>query len=153
MSEDREFFDVEPVGNELAVRAPLSDVLLNWKIWWLFPALVALSAILFAAGIILSLKFSDWGMLGRFGAFLSVTGSYLVARPVWRTRYKSRYAVLTMVANGQDTPAERTEQMLNRVDGWAFFSGFFIAAVGTAIWGFADLINCLMFATKCAVAS
>ncbi|CAH0132416.1 hypothetical protein SRABI05_00080 [Agrobacterium fabrum] len=152
MTDEIEFDILEPVRNELAERAPLKDVLLNWRIWWPFPVLLILSACLFFAGVSLSIKFQDWGMLGRFGAFLSVIGSYLVARPVWRIRYKSRYVFVTILKNGRLAPEELTEQMMHRVDVWAFFSGFFIAAVGTAIWGFADLLNCLSFSAKCTFA-
>ncbi|WLD98286.1 hypothetical protein PX860_07275 [Agrobacterium leguminum] len=153
MTDEMEFHDVEPVGNELAKRAPFQEVMLNWKMWWLFPVLLILSACLLFAGVTLSIIFQDWGMLGRFGAFLSVVGSYLVARPVWRIRYKSRYVFVTMFKNGRLAPAEIAEQMMHRVDVWAFFSGFFIAALGTAIWGFADLLNCVTFSAKCAFAS
>jgi amino acid transporter len=142
---------VTPLGNELAKRAPNKMVIENWRLWWFAGVLVGLSVILAIMGVSLSIELADWAMLGRFGAFISVVGSYLVARPVWRTRYKSRFTPLTLVNGNRFTIEQQAEYIMERVDEWSFFSGFVIAAIGTVIWGFADLLNCILLTTKCAL--
>lgn len=141
-----------PVGNELASRAPFKDVIINWRLWWLFPLLLLLSIFLAASGIWLSVSHNDWSWIARFGAFISVVGSWLIARPVWRRRFKSRFSHATILTNGRYSNAQMAEYILERVDAWSFYFGFVIAALGSVIWGFGDLVNCLVSGGACPLA-
>lgn len=134
---------IETIGDELAQRAPTTDVLINWNLWWFGAALILGAIGLGGAGIFLSLKFFDWGYLSRFGALIVIFGSFLIGRPVWRNRYKSRFVSATLIKDGQISDEQFAEYIMERTDVWFFYAGFIIAAVGSVIWGFADLLNCV----------
>ena len=135
---------ISPVGNELASRAPTRDVLKNWRLWYGGPIIILFSILLVVAGTGLSLSCSDWGFLSRFGALEVILGSYLIGRPVWRRRYKSRFAMATLITNGQISDEQFAEYIMERVDIWSVYTGLFIVALGSVVWGFADLVNCLV---------
>jgi hypothetical protein len=144
--------NINQIGNELADRAPIDDILRNWKLWWIPIALTLLSGLILAGGVFASVGWRDWGFLGRVGAILTVVGSFLVSRPIWRRRFKSRFVTVTMVAGNRFTPEQSAEYILERTDHWFFYVGFIVAAIGSLIWGFADLINCVDFdAAPCAI--
>lgn len=135
---------ISTVGNELAKRAPTVLVLKNWGLWRFGVLIVLFSILLAGAGIYLSLSYSDWGFLSRFGALEVILGSYLIGRPVWRRRFKSRFVTVTLVTNGKISDEQLAEYIMERTDIWFFYTGFIIAALGSVVWGFADLLNCFV---------
>ena len=125
---------ISPVGNELAGRAPIGFVLKNWRLWY-FGILFALAPLLLgAAGVYLSLSFSDWSFMSRFGALQVIFGSYLIGRPIWRRRFKSRFVTVTMVSGGKLMQEQLAEYIMERTDVWFFHIGFSLAAIGSVIW-------------------
>lgn len=132
------------VGRELAERAPTATVFKYWRLWYFGTLFVLVSLLLVAAGIYLSLHFSDWDFLSRFGALEVILGSYLIGRPMWRRRFKSRYVNATLIKDGKISPEQLAEYIMERTDIWFFYIGFVIAAVGSVVWGFADLLNCFL---------
>jgi hypothetical protein len=144
---------ISPVSNELASRAPTVDVFINWKLWYFGVLIIVLSILLAGIGIYLSLSLSDWTFLSRFGALEAILGSYLIGRPIWRHRYKSRFVSATLTKGGVISDEQFAEYVMERTDIWFFYIGFLIAAIGSIIWGFADLLNCIMpgDAFKCAI--
>jgi len=134
---------IKSVGNELARRAPISLVLENWRFWYSGLVIFAIAIVLVVVGVSLSLTYSDWGLLSRFGALEVILGSLLIGRPVWRRRFKSRFVTVTIFTDGKLADEQLAEYIMERTDIWFFYIGFAIAAAGSVVWGFADLLNCL----------
>jgi uncharacterized membrane protein YfcA len=137
-----ENIEIKPVTNWPNGRAEVLDIFRNWKLWWLGVAIAILSIVALLYGVFLSRRYGDWGFAGRFGAIVVILGTYLMARPVWRTRYKSKYASAILLSGNELMPEQIAEFMMDRVDTWLFFVGFALASIGSIVWGFADLLNC-----------
>lgn len=134
---------ISSVENELAERAPTKVVIQNWRLWWLPIGITLLAFFLLLTGIFLSLEYTDWTFLSRFGALIVVSGSYLIGRPVWRRRFKSRFVTATVLIKNQISNEQFAEYIQERTDIWFFYVGFTLAALGSVVWGFSDLANCL----------
>lgn len=147
--------EISPVGNELARRAPAALVFRNWRLWNFGAVIVLVSLVLAVVGAWLSFAYSDWGFLSRFGALEVILGSYLIGRPVWRRRFKSRFVTNTMLSDGKISAPQLAEYIMERTDAWFFYTGFLIAAIGSVVWGFADLLNCIVpgYESHCATAA
>jgi hypothetical protein len=147
--------EISPIGNELAQRAPTALIFTNWRLWHFGAFIVFGSLMLAAAGVYLSLSYSDWGFLSRFGALEVILGSYLIGRPVWRRRFKSRFVTVTILTGGQVSGGQLAEYIMERTDIWFFYMGFVIAALGSVAWGFADLLNCFVpgYESHCATSA
>ena len=50
----------------------------------------------------------------------------------------------TLITNGQISDEQFAEYIMERVDIWSVYTGLFIVALGSVVWGFADLVNCLV---------
>lgn len=140
MSNSKTINPVKPLAMQ---RVTLKEVFLNIRLWWLLPAGLMSFVGLIALSIWLSINYNDWSIFERFAAFITVMGSWLVARPVWRRRYK-HIGSATLISGNGVTDEQFAEYVLERTDLWFFYSGFFIAAVGSIIWGFGSMFNCFI---------
>ena len=100
--------------------------------------LMALAMLIVSASLQASLVTGAWHWFSRSGALVVSIGAILSTRPLLRQQLVERIRVRTAGSAGPAEPADAPQR-----DRRACFCGFWVVAVGTLIWAYGDLAECL----------
>lgn len=100
--------------------------------------LMLLAMVLASGSLMASIATGQWHWFSRSGALVVSIGAILSTRPLLRTQLRDMIEAHAFRDEGLVPPTD-----VARVDRRACFCGFWIVAVGTLIWAYGDLLECL----------
>lgn len=104
--------------------------------------LIFCGAMLFL-GILLSILLNHWLWFSRFGSLVTISGIIMMSSPLFvRGIYRS-HSLAGTFAEKDENGDTRTTTVEDRNIATNVLIGIITSIVGTAIWGFGDLVGCL----------
>lgn len=104
-------------------------------------AVISFAALMLVLGAYLSILYSDWLWLSRFGSLITVAGLLLISSPLFvRGIYLSNSSASRFAELDEEGETVATTDDDRKI-GSKIFTGIVITILGTVIWGFGDLIG------------
>jgi len=104
-------------------------------------AVIVFAVLMALIGIVLSIFNSEWLWFSRFGSLITVAGLLLISSPSFvKGIYLSNASAFGLAELDGDGNTMVTNEEDRKI-GSKIFSGIVITIIGTAIWGFGDLIG------------
>lgn len=125
-----------------------SNFIIQPHVYWahrgLFADIIAevvLALAVLLGAVVQALHFHSWSWLARSGAVLVVLGTTLMGRSGYRKVYQRHQLTEEPLSDPLRLDANaRKELILRRSDRVAVILGMTISALGSIIWGYADLL-------------